>query len=286
MPAGRRTVPLSHGGRERPYVLHVPPAALSGRPSLLLQLHGRGIDPVAFDRLTGIRALADEAGFVVAMPSAVGEIWNDGRFLSMARDGPDDVGYLLAVLDDAASRLPIDRDRIYAVGMSNGATMAGRLACEHAERLAGLAQVAGTASLDVAAGSVPAGPLPVIEIHGTGDEYAPFAGDVRAGLRARVFLRHPAGPSVGVDNWAALWAHVNGAHDGPQIETLPPDTTIRRWRGPTSASDVVTYRVEDGGHTWPGSSMSLPRFIFGRTSHAFSATRVIWDFLSVHARGS
>jgi poly(3-hydroxybutyrate) depolymerase len=72
-----RTVPLSHGGRERPYILHVPETAPAGRPPLLLELHGRGIDPIMFDRMTGFRALADIAGFVVAMPSPIDEIWSD-----------------------------------------------------------------------------------------------------------------------------------------------------------------------------------------------------------------
>ena len=49
-------------------------------------------------------------------------------------------------------------------------------------------------------------------------------------------------------------------------------------------SDVVFYRIEGGGHTWPGSQPVLPRFLFGRTSQAFDATRVIWTFLAAHVR--
>ena len=251
---------------------------------LLVELHGRGIDPVMFDRWTGFTALADEAGFVLAMPSAIGETWNDGRYPERMRDDPDDVGYLLAVIDDACARLPIDRQRVYVVGMSNGATMAGRLACEHPERVAAFAQVAGTAAVEVAARCRPAIPVPILEVHGTGDDAAPYAGGRRRGLRMRLLIRQAAGPCLGVDEWARVWVGTNHAQDGPVVTTLAPDTTVRRWRGDSPASDVVFYRIDGGGHTWPGNPQPLPRFLFGRTSDTFAATKVIWEFLSAHAR--
>ena len=284
LPAGSHTISLRHEGRERPYLLHIPPSAVTERVPLLLELHGRGIDPVSFDRWTGFRHLADRAGFVVALPSAVGEIWNDGRYPELVRDGPRDVGYLVALIEDACTRLPIDGGRIYVVGMSNGATMAARLVFEQARRIAAFAQVAGTAAVGVAANSRPACPVPILQVHGTGDDFAPYGGGRRHGLRARLVLRHAAGPSIGVDDWARLWVAANEAHEGPRIETLPPDTTVRRWRGPSPASDVVFYRVDGGGHTWPGNRQPLPRLLFGRTSRAFDATKVIWDFLAAHRR--
>jgi len=57
--------------------------------------------------------------------------------------------------------------------MSNGATMGGRLACAQPGRIAGLAQVAGTLAVEVAAACRPALPVPVLHIHGTGDRFAP-----------------------------------------------------------------------------------------------------------------
>ena len=274
---------LSHDGRERPYLLHVPPNVSGERAPLLLELHGRGIDPTMFDRWTGFATLADEASFMLAMPSAVGEVWNDGRWHGTQWESPDDVGYLLALIDDVGARLPIDRRRIYVVGMSNGATMAGRLACEHAERIAAVAQVAGTAAMDVAAGCRPIMPVPILQVHGTADRYAPYGGGRASGLGARLFIRQRAGPCVGVDEWARLWVDTNRADDGPHSTMLPPDTTVRRWRGDSSASDVAFFRVDGCGHTWPGNRTWVPP-LFGRTSRTFDATRVIWDFLAAHRR--
>ncbi len=284
--ASRRMVPLTHDGIDRPYLLQVPPAAAApgGRLPLVLELHGRGISPEAFDRMTGFGALAEELGFALALPSAIGEIWTDGRDAAPEGRRPDDVGYLTAVIDDAIARLPADPRRIYVAGMSNGAAMAGRLACELADRIGAVAQVAGTAAVDVAATRRPACPVPILNIHGTADGVAPYDGGVRHSLRGRLMIRHAAGPSVGVDEWARFWTAANGALEGPVVGALPPDTAIRTWHGPTPLSDVAFYRIEGGGHTWPGSRVTLPALLFGRTTRTFDATRVSWDFLAAHAR--
>jgi len=279
------SIPLTHDGRNRPYLLQVPRTMAAGRLPLLLELHGRGIDAAQFDRLTGFGSLADELGLVVAMPSAVAEVWNDGRSHSpkWARE-PDDVGYLAAVMDDVCARSAIDSARIYVVGMSNGAVMAGRLACTLSERIAAVAQIAGTAGIATVATTRPSRPVAVLNIHGTADKFAPYVGGIAEGLGAGTVLRRAAGPMVGIDDWAAFWVAANGARDDLGATELPPDTTIRTWRGASSESDVVFYRVEDGGHTWPGSRIALPAFMFGRTSRTFDATKVAWEFLAGHTR--
>jgi polyhydroxybutyrate depolymerase len=284
LPAGTVEVGLRHQGRARQYLLHAPAGPRTPAP-LLLELHGRGIGPIMFDRWTGFSALADEEGFVLAMPSAIGEVWNDGRY--RGPDWPehqaiDDVGYLLAVIDDVAGQRAIDPARIYVVGMSNGATMAGRLAWEHAERIAAVAQVAGTAAAEIVAQHDPATPLPLLEIHGSRDRSVPYDGG-RAALWMRLFVRRPSRPVLSVDEWARRWVDRNGAVEGPLVETVGPDVTVRRWRGPSAASDLAFYRVEGGGHTWPGAREWMPPHL-GRVSRSLDATRVSWGFLYAHRR--
>lgn len=115
-PTAGTTILLRLDGRERPYLLRAPAAARAGRSvPILVELHGRGVDALTFDRMTGFGSLADDAGFALALPSAIGGVWNDGRS-STAAHGPDDVDYLVALIDDACSRLPIDRGRVYMVG--------------------------------------------------------------------------------------------------------------------------------------------------------------------------
>jgi polyhydroxybutyrate depolymerase len=218
------------------------------------------------------------------MPNAIGGIWNDGRIASAWAVPPDDVAYIAALLDDVADRLPIDPRRIFVVGMSNGAAMAGRLACELADRIAAAAQMAGTAGVDVLAGCRPARPVAMLDIHGSADRVAPYEGGSRRGLAGRLMLRRGVAASVSVDAWAEFWVAANGASTAAAVSELPPDTTIRTWRGRTPASDVVFYRVEGAGHAWPGSRFTVPAFLFGRTSRTFDATRVCWEFFATHGR--
>ena len=268
---------LRHEGRDRPYLLYIPATAGPGA-ALVVQLHGRGTGAERFDEFTGFRPLADKIGFVLALPEAVGEIWNDGR--DAQRRQPDDVSYLTAVLDDILARYPFDERRVYFVGMSNGAAMAGRFAVERSDRLTAFAQVAGTAAVWLAEGPKPALPVPILQIHGAADRFAPYAGGNRHGFWARSLIRRSVGPSVGVDAWAQFWIEANRADPSPRTSELPPDTTVRSWRDADGREAVVFYRVEDGGHTWPGSTFPVPRWLLGRTTHTFDATRTIWDFFA------
>jgi polyhydroxybutyrate depolymerase len=271
--------------RDRQYLLHVPgPGAPVTQPRpLVVQLHGRGIDALRFDWWTGLSGLADAAGFVLAIPRAVGEIWNDGRYAGRTQE-IDDVSFLAAVIEDAAGRTPIDRARVYLVGMSNGSTMAGRFACERPELIAGMGQVAGTAGVAFALAG-PAMPVPVINLHGSADRSAPYAGGQAGGLGRMLMMRNRAGPAIGVDEWAEFWRSVNGDEAIPSVEPLAADISVRRWRGPNPSGDLDFYRIEGGGHTWPGSSARvwIPP-IFGKVA-AIDASRLIWDFLSAHRRG-
>lgn len=291
LPEGTEGVGLHHGGRERMYFVHVP-ASGRARPSaaglapLVLQLHGRGVPPLLFDRWTGFSALADEAGFVLAMPAAVGEIWNDGRYGGggrTGRQGVDDVGFLLAVVDELIGRGGIDPARVYVVGMSNGAGMAGRLAWERPERVAAIAQVAGTVAAAVAAGPPPDLPVAVLHVHGTRDRSMPYAGGTARPGVMRLLLGRPAGPALGVDEWANRWVAANGAAAGPAIESIPPDVTVRRWSGPTPESDIAFYRVEGGGHTWPTTRTWVPPHL-GRMTRTIDATRLSWAFFAGRRR--
>jgi len=202
---GRQVIAFQHGGRSRPYLLQAPTAPLRAgqAPRLVLELHGRGIDPVRFDAMTGLADAAALAGAAVVLPAAVGEVWNDGRDpLGAQPDAPDDVAYLDRVAADGAARLGLAEPVVLVAGMSNGAAMAGRLAAQGATPLVAVAQVAGTGAVAAGSGSR-ARPLPLLVIHGTGDHIAPYEGGVRTGLRARAMIRRQFRPSMGAEAWAA-----------------------------------------------------------------------------------
>ena len=237
--------------------------------------------------MAGFVALADPEGLVLAVPDAIGGVWDDGRFARTDRYGQaDDVGYLTAADRRRDDHTPIDPQRVYVFGMSNGAAMAGRLACERADRITAIAQVAGTAARAIAVDGRPTSPVPILQIHGAADHLAPYEGGRRGGasLARSSWGGVPPGRASASTHGRSFWVAANRASAEPTVTRIPPDTTLRTWRGPTPRSDVVFYRIDGMGHTWPGSRPELPRFLFGRTSQTIDATRVIRDFLAAHAR--
>ena len=88
------------------------------------------------------------------------------------------------------------------------------------------------------------------------------------------------GTVVGADAHVASWV----ARDAAGLagsSTLAPDTTITRFDG-SAGSEVVFYRVDGAGHTWPGGRQYLPKLIVGSTTRTFSASRVIVSFFAAH----
>ncbi|HEX7521757.1 MAG TPA: PHB depolymerase family esterase, partial [Acidimicrobiia bacterium] len=215
-----------------------------GAVPLLIQLHGGGGAGRGIDRLTRFHDLADHERFVVVAPSGVARNWNDGRIaprMRAAMEGVDDVGFIATLIDSIAARAPIDRRRVYAVGMSNGAMMAGRLACQLSERIAAIAQVAGTAAADAAQWCHPGRPVPVMQIHGTADPLVPYeGGPLGGGRHARRRLQgrlEGRGVVMSVDDWASLWVANNHA-DGPAVTNVGDDVSVRTWRGTDRQSDL------------------------------------------------
>ena len=166
---------LETAGGPRTYLLDAPTgvAPAAGRPLLIL-MHGGGGTANSLDKQTGgLPALATAAGYVVARPQGLNRQWNDGREVN--RD-VDDVAFIRAMVDDIASRQPIDRGRLYAAGISNGGFMSGRLACEADLGIAAIAQVAATLGIDTDAACDPGHPVSVLAILGDADPIVPYAG--------------------------------------------------------------------------------------------------------------
>jgi len=51
---------------------------------------------------------------------------------------PNDIGYLAAIIEDVKSKYMVDEKRIFAFGHSNGGFMINRLACDLADKIAGV----------------------------------------------------------------------------------------------------------------------------------------------------
>ncbi len=185
---------LTHDGRTRDYLLHVPPAFDATQPvALVMVFHGGGGRAQNAVRMTNFNELADEQGFIVVYPNGTGRLeeqvltWNGGGCCGRAMlENVDDVGFARAILADLQTVAAIDAKRVYATGMSNGGIMAYRLACEAADVFAAIAPVAGTLNFSPC---TPPEHVAIIHFHGTDDQHVLYNGGVGPSLLCRWILR-------------------------------------------------------------------------------------------------
>jgi polyhydroxybutyrate depolymerase len=271
-PAGGSHASIEVGGRHRTFHVFIPPTLDSAHPAaLIVQLHGGRGSGASIDSLTRLNAVAEREGFITAAPDGVDGNWNDGRpdvDNTAANDNIDDVGFLVAMIDEVSSRNNVDRHRVFAMGISNGAMMANRLACERPDRFAAVALVAGTGPAQLGATCASDEPVSVISVHGTADPLVPYNGGV--GKFSQV------GSVATVDATAAYWASRDKCDSPPATAEVSPTVSSRVWRCP--AASVAFYRVEGGGHTWPGGPQYLSKRIVGATDRSIDATDLIWNF--------
>ncbi|MDQ6613946.1 MAG: polyhydroxybutyrate depolymerase [Actinomycetota bacterium] len=257
---------FSIDGVVRSYRVYAPPTVGARRLSpLLVVLHGGGdsvtstVDTTMFDRQ------AQASNYIVAYPEGTRLEWNAGFCCGTAPSrNVDDVGFLNQVLDRLEADYPIDRARIFLAGVSNGAMLAYRFACEHAERVTAVGSVAGSMVLD---SCHPSRPVSVIEVHGTADPLVPFqGGHTEFGVADSSFSYSP------IMALSQRWADLDGCPPSSAVTTSGPVVTMS-WVGCHNGSAVSLVSVTGGGHVWfaPG---------LGSADGSLDATQVIGTFLA------
>lgn len=228
---------LTFGGLQRTYVLHVPPG-LDHPAGLVINLHGAGQSGAEQAAVTNYNAVADRYGFVVAYPDGIDMSWADGRGASVPdRERVDDVGFLSALISQLSGDFAIPPGRVFVTGMSAGAFMANRLACDRADLVSAVAPVAGTLGIGVPCS--PSKPVSVMAIHGTADPVVPFTGGPMVGR---------GGPSdiVAAPALAERWRALDHCPGGPVAD--PGGFTAT---GCADGTEVVLVSIDGAGHTWP-----------------------------------
>lgn len=254
-------------------------APAAGWP-VVLAFHGGRSHPDQMRGFSGLDEFAAASAAVVVYPAGTGRRegllgWNGGNCCGEAFErGVDDVAFVGRLIDRLADGLPIDPRRIHATGMSNGAMMAHRVAAEMAGRIASVATVAGPLALGTIA---PERPVPVLCFHGTLDQFTPWEGGV--GRRSPTRTRH-RGIVDGLLDWVranrldpvASRVPVASGDAGISIERIT-------WGRPDEA-EVVLYRIDGAGHTWPGRRPDS--FYLGTSALGFPANPLILDFFRRH----
>ncbi|MEX2589858.1 MAG: T9SS type A sorting domain-containing protein, partial [Chitinophagales bacterium] len=262
---------IRHDNLDRNYILYVP-QIYDGSEAvpLVLNLHGYTRNAGLQMNSGDFRPIADTANFIIAHPNGTKDqggapFWEVGLFGGTS--GINDLGFLEALVDTLMEQYNIDPDKIFSTGMSNGGFMSLKLACE-SDKFAAVASVTGSMTTPMENSCNPSAPIPMMQIHGTADSVVQYLG--RPGI-------------LPIDSVIAYWVRHNNCDKTPEKSNIPDldpndGTTSERfvYANGDDGSSVELIKVENGGHSWPGSSN--PIFT---TSMDFSASAEIWRFFSV-----
>jgi polyhydroxybutyrate depolymerase len=241
--------------------------------SLVFNFHEIPADPETQDWLSGMSRLAEEAGFILATPKGSGneEVlgWNAGECCGQAAsENVDDVAFTSDMIDRISAEYCVDSSRIYATGISNGAFMSYRLACELAGRIAAIGPVAGVTVVDPC---LPSRPVPIISFNGTPDLLVWYDGSIYESVPRTI----------------ARWSMRNGC--SREMETVYKKGNVRceTYRECKGGATVELCTIYGGGHTWPGgmdiSLLAAPTFVLGGdTTRDIKASRAMWEFFQKH----
>ena len=254
----------------RHVLLALPEGAHPGKHPLIILLHGHG---GTASQLLGLqrsaaplsvwRDIADREGWVVAAPRGLDGSdnmpgWNDCRKDAASNPTADDVALIGAIIDREVAQDNVDPDRVFVMGMSNGAMMTFRAAQELGNRLAGFATVSGSMAA-VSECAAPKTPLSALIISGTADPIVPYGGgDVR-------ILGMPRGSVIPVEQTVKNWRIFDGLAAQPtSVATLPhldrsDPTSVTRtvWGKDPTGLQVEFLRIDGGGHVEPSPSQRI-----------------------------
>jgi len=233
---------LTGNDPERPAVV-VPPPDYTweeyGLLPVIVLLHGYSANSGLQDLIFQLQLRTDE-GYIVLLPEGTKnpdgfQFWNaTEECCDFYGSGVDDAGYLLSLVDEVEAYYPVDADRILFTGHSNGGYMSHRLACEAADRIAGIASLAG-ATFETKGECDPSEPVSMLQMHGDLDASVLYEGSAY----------YP-----GAEEIAERWSDYNACDeyvDDPSrdyVDSLAGDETrVRRYEGCDGATTELWTHV-------------------------------------------
>jgi polyhydroxybutyrate depolymerase len=255
-------------GDFRSFRVRIPPAASSGDLlPLVINMHGFTSNGFQQEVLTDMNSVADSEDFFVVYPTGTFTfLFLRGWATELVGPAVDDIGFISALIDTLVAEYPIDPTRVYACGFSNGGGMSTTLACALSDKIYGFG-INGAAVLNSNAGDCnPTTVRPMLSFHGTNDFIVPYAG---------------TSDFAGAEQFIKAWAQILDDCSTPMIESLPDiaadGTTVDRvvWDNCSTGNQHWFYRINGGGHTWPGSPGA-------ETTQDIDADVELWEFFKAN----
>lgn len=281
--SGLYTQSLEVKGQKRYYKLYVPKKFDQKKSyALVFALHGGGGDMniQSNDEYYKQISVADKNDYVVIIPNGYSPFpsgklatWNAGNCCGNARDlNIDDISFFKAMIEKTKNQIQIDSKKIFTSGMSNGAMMSYRLACEMSDVFSGIASVAGTDNTKTCS---PTKPISIFHTHAKDDDHVKYQGGIGAGAVDKQFITEFKSVTETIQKWVQL----NQCQPIAKRTSEGKGFSCERYEDCKGGAVVQLCVTETGGHSWPGGKaprMARKKNIF----QGFSATEKNWEFFS------
>jgi polyhydroxybutyrate depolymerase len=230
---------------------------------LLLELHGfvDSTDTMTpwFDEemANGFKAEAASRGIILVLPHGTIDptldyfFWNaTNSCCDLDKIGTNDIGYLMAIIQDVSVKYPVDPKRIFAFGHSNGGFMINRMACDQADKIAAVVSLARETYTHHTLCAASA-PIAYLQVQGDADMTVPYDGGPPEGIAV---LPPAPGAVQTTKDWAAKnLCNPTGDTSQPQITLMAastaPDTAKVVYDGCEANGDTELWTIHNGPHS-------------------------------------
>jgi poly(3-hydroxybutyrate) depolymerase len=186
------------------------------------------------------------------------------------------VGFLREMVGQVAAAHPVNTNRIYFSGHSNGCMMAQRMLAEASNLVAAVACFAGYLLAELS--STGYAPRPMMTIHGTADQTVPYVAGVLPHVPYVAGVL-PHGPNPGAEENLAGWGGFNGCPGAASTETALGSYNLHE----LDCNGVVSKLVElpGVGHYPFAAPKENPRYnaTIDGLGASFDTTQLAWDFV-------
>ena len=248
---------IKHDGIIRTFKLYIP-ASYSDtiKSALVIALHGYGNTATEMEEACKLNDKADSEGFIIVYPDGFNyskdanetQYWNASRKFDRGKKRIDDVGFISNMIDEICKYYSIDKNRIFATGFSNGASMCYHLGRELSCKIAAIAPHSGYMIYNPK--RVTKCKVPVLHIHGLKDGIAKYN-------------------EKWIEYVLCHWESKDACKQVADTTIQNGDYLIKEW----ISSGTRLYLSNIGKHDW-----------FNSQNSCIEANDIIWDFFKEHPK--
>jgi len=264
---------MNHEGLEREYILYKPKNFSENGP-LVMMLHGYSSNNNNLLSYSKMNAIADQNGFMICYPQgAITYLTNQSHWnANLQMSDVNDIDFLSDLVIEIQKQFKVSKENVFVAGMSNGGFMSYTLGCERSDIFKAVASVTGTMSGYDWENCSPEYKIPVMQISGTIDRTVPWDGTMNTAFGW--------GGAPHILEVMEFWSDLNACTKDelinfPDIDKSDNSTvSLTKKKGGSYNNEVWFYKIEGGGHDWPGA--------WGNKD--IDASEEIWKFFDLHIK--